>query len=115
MFNWLLRKRLSGEARRKLMIAAARSEEAIIETHVANALDLLEDLGDEVDLDRGIELYLEMMVPPDPIAAIVTNRVLARTETTNPRGVVVRGRRFENVFREDEKRATPRRDDRKRR
>ncbi|MBV9774598.1 MAG: hypothetical protein JO040_11645 [Gemmatimonadetes bacterium] len=115
MFNWLLRKRLSGEAKRKLMIAAARSEEAIIETHVANALDLLEDLGDEVDLDRGIELYLEMMAPPDPVAAIVANRVMARTETSIPRGVVVRGGRFENVFRDDQKRNPSRRDDRKRR
>lgn len=117
MFNWLLRKRLSGEAKRKLMIAAARSEEAIIETHVANALDLIEDLGDEVDFDRGLELYLEMMAPPDTIAAIVTNRVLARTESTVPRGVVVRGGRFENVFRDDQKqkRTPPRRDDRKRR
>lgn len=102
MFNWF-RKRLSGEARRKLLLAAARSEEAIIETHVANALDLLEDLGDEVDLDRGIELYLEMLSLGDPLASVVTNRVLAQVESTTPRGVVVRGGRFENVFREERK------------
>lgn len=101
MFKWLLRKRLSGEARRKLLIAAARSEEAVVETHVSNALELLEDLGDEVDLDRGIELYLEMMGLEDPLASTVTNRVLANLESTSPRGVVVRGRRFENVFRDE--------------
>lgn len=101
MLNWLFRKRLSAEARRKLMIAAARSEEAVVETHVENALELLEDLGDEVDLDRGVELYLEVMSLADPLASTVTNRVLARVESTTPRGVVVRGRRFENVFRDE--------------
>ncbi|HEX2093046.1 MAG TPA: hypothetical protein VHG28_11615 [Longimicrobiaceae bacterium] len=101
MFNWF-RKRLSGEARRKLLIAAARSEEAVIEIHVANALDLLDDLGDEVDLDRGIDLYIEMMSLADPVASVVTNRVLAQVESTTPRGVVVRGHRFENVFRHDQ-------------
>ncbi len=99
MFKWLLRKRLSNEARRKLLIAAARSEEAVIETHAANALELLEDLGDEVDLDRGIELYVEMMGLDETLAATVANRVLARLESSAPRGVVVRGRR-ENVFRD---------------
>jgi len=111
MFNWLLRRRLSGETRRKLLIAAARSEEAIVDTHVANALELLEDLGDDVDLDRALELYLEMMGLVEPVSITVTNRVLARLESSGPRGVVVRGNRFENVFR-DEKRPRP---DRRRR
>lgn len=101
MFKWLLRKRLSNEARRRLLIAAARSEEAIIDTHVANALELLVELGDEVDLDRGIELYLEMMALDETLGSMVTNRVLSRLESTSPRGVVVRGRRFENVFSDD--------------
>jgi 16S rRNA C1402 (ribose-2'-O) methylase RsmI len=103
MFKWLLRKRLSDEARRKLLIAAARSEEAIIHTHVVNALELLEELGDEVELDRGIELYVEMMGLNETLSATVTNRVLARLESSGPRGVVVRGRRFENVFRDEQR------------
>lgn len=102
MFN-LFRKRLSAEARRKVMIAAARSEEAIIDTHVANALDLLEDLGDEVDADRAIEMYLDMMSLTETVASVVTNRVLSQLESTSPRGVVVRARRFENVFRDERK------------
>ncbi len=57
-----------------------------------------------MSLDRGIELYLEMMSLEEPISAIVTNRVLARAESNTPRGVVVRGRRFEDVFRDDQKR-----------
>ncbi len=106
MFN-LFRKRLSAEARRKLMIAAARSEEAIIETHIANALDLLDDLGDEVDVDRAMELYVDMMSLTETVASAVTNRVLAQLESTSPRGVVVRARRFENVFRDERKQEQP--------
>ncbi len=113
MFN-LFRKRLSAEVRRKLMIAAARSEEAVIETHVANALDLLDDLGDEIDVDRAMEMYVDMMSLGETVASVVTNRVLAQLESTSPRGVVVRAKRFENVFREP-RQAARKRDGRSRR
>ena len=95
MFNWLRRRRLSVEARKKLLIVAARSEEALVETHVSNLIDLLDTLGEEIDLDRGIEIYVEMMSLDESAATTVTNRLLARVE--NPRG----GRqRFRNVFRD---------------
>lgn len=98
MFNWLRRRRLSVDARKKLLIVAARSEEAVIETHVSNLLDLLRTVGDEIDLDRGIELYVEMMSLEEGRAVTVTNRLLARLESPRVRG----GRtpaRFKNVFR----------------
>lgn len=108
MFNWLFRKRrLSSEARRKLLIVAARSEEAIIETHVANVLDLLRTLQSEIDLDRGIELYLEMMGLPEPLSAVVTNRILARVDASagsragSARKEPGSGRRYQNVFRDE--------------
>jgi uncharacterized membrane protein YgcG len=103
MFDWMRRKRMSAEAKRKLLIIAARSEEAIIETHVSNVLDMLELLGDEVDLDRALELYAEMLPMDEHVAATVSNRVIARHETP------VRGRRpggsggggrFSEIFRE---------------
>ena len=98
MFNWLRRRRLSAEARKKLLLLSARSEEAIVETHVSNLLDLLATLGDEVDLDRGIELYVEMMSLDESLASSVTNRLLARLES--PTGRVKRqAQRFKNVFR----------------
>lgn len=103
MFNWLRRRRLSAEARRRLLIVAARSEEAIIETHVANALELLRSVGNEVDLDRGIELYIEMMSLSEELAATVTNRILARVEQPELHGSKQRGRRFENAFGEKKK------------
>lgn len=98
MFDWLRRRRLSNEAKRKLLIAAARAEEAIVETHVANVLDLMDLLGTEVDVDRGLELYHEMLPMDEHISATVTNRVLARYDS--PGVPPAPGRRFENVFRD---------------
>lgn len=101
MFNWFRKRRLSAEARRKLLIVAARSEEAILETHVANVLELLRLLKGEVDLDRGIDIYVEMMSLPEELEQTLTNRILARVEAPAGRPTK-RGRRFENVFRTDE-------------
>lgn len=110
MFDWLRRRRLSAEAKRKLLIVAARSEEAIIETHVANVLDMFEILGDELDLDRALELYGEMLPMDEHVAATVANRVIARHDA--PGGARRRpggsggggggndGRRFADVFRD---------------
>lgn len=78
MLDWLRRRRLSAEAKRKLLIVAARSEEAVIETHVANVLDMLEILGDEIDVDRALELYSEMLPMDEHVSATVANRVIAR-------------------------------------
>jgi hypothetical protein len=102
MFDWLRRRRLSNEAKRKLLIAAARSEEAIVETHVANVLELLELLESEVDVDRGLELYMQMLPMDEHVAATVTNRVLARHDAPGPApSSRAPGRRYENVFRDD--------------
>jgi hypothetical protein len=95
MFNWLRRRRLSSGARKRLLVLTARAEEAIVETHVSNLIDLLETLSDEIDLDRGIELYVEMMSLDETLAVTVTNRLLARIENPAPSS----GARFRNVFR----------------
>lgn len=94
MLNWLRRRRLSSDARRRLLLVAARAEERIVDTHVQNLLDLLETLEDEVDLDRAIEIYSEMMDLEEARASTVTNRLLASLE--NPRGAAGR---FKDVFR----------------
>lgn len=86
MLNWIRRRRLSADARRRLMILAARSEEALIATHVTNAIELLEALDDEVDLDRGIDLYEETMGLPPALADAVKTRVLARLDARSPVG-----------------------------
>jgi hypothetical protein len=100
MFDFLRRRRLSAEAKRKLLIVAARSEEAIIETHVSNVLDMVDILGDEVDVDRALELYGEMLPMDEHVAATVTNRVIARHDTPAARRSGD-GRRFADVFRDD--------------
>ncbi len=100
MFNWLRRRRLSAGARKRMLLVSARAEDAIIETHVSNILDLLVNVGDEVDLDRGVELYVEMMSLDETLAATVTSRLLARFEDPDahlPRGA----RRFKDVFRNE--------------
>lgn len=98
MFNWLRRKRLSAEARRKLLLLSARAEEAIIETHVSNLFEMLHVLGDEVDLDRAIEIYAEMVSLDDSIAGSVTNRLLTRLEELAERGGR-EARRYRHIFR----------------
>lgn len=97
MLNWLRRRRLSSDARRRLLLVAARSEEAIVDTHVLNLLDLLETLEDEIDLDRAIEIYSEMMGLEEARAQTVTNRLLARLEAPPEREE--RASRFKDVFR----------------
>ena len=97
MLEWLRRRRLSAEAKRKLLIVAARSEEAVIETHVANVLEMLEILGDEVDVDRALELYAEMLPMDEHVAATVANRVIARHDSPGARN---RAGRYSNVFRD---------------
>jgi len=98
VFEWLRRRRLSNEAKRKLLVAAARAEERIVETHVRNVLELLDMLGDEVDVDRGLELYMEMLPLDEHIAATVTNRVLAsQGAPPSPRDSA---RRYQDVFRD---------------
>lgn len=103
MLNWLRRRRLSAAARKKLLIVTARAEEALVETHVTNLLELLEMLGDEVDLDRGIELYTEALGLDETLASTVTNRLLARLESPTPRGIR-NAQRFRHVFKDGRRR-----------
>lgn len=99
MLDWLRRRRLSASARKKLLIATARAEEALVETHVSNILAFLSALGDEVDLDRTIELYLEQIPLEETLATTVTTRLLARLESPRSRGGKT-DPRFKDVFRE---------------
>jgi hypothetical protein len=99
MFNWIRRRRLGSDARKRLLLVAARSEEAIVDTHVANLLDLLETLGDEIDLDRALEIYAEMMSLDESRGTTVANRLLAQLES--PASKTSQGRRYRNVFRDE--------------
>lgn len=103
MFDWLRgRRRLSARARRKLLIAQARAEEAIIDTHVDNVFDLYDLLGDEIDLERAIEEYLTLMPMDETMATSVANRVL--TQSQEPAADEPSAPRFREVFRDDTRR-----------
>ena len=100
MLNWFRRRRLSASARKRLLLVAARAEEALIETHVANLLDLLRALDGEVDLERALEIYAEMMSLDETMGANVATRLMARLE--KPKAKKARsGRRYRKVFRAD--------------
>ena len=99
MFDWIRRRRLSADANKKLLLVTARAQEALIETHVSNILDLLATLRDEVDVDRALELYLERIPMDETLATTVSNRLLARLESPSERQ-----QRFKHVFREQQRR-----------
>lgn len=80
MLGWLRRRRLGEAGRRRLLIALARAEEELVETHVRNAIQVIEAIGDEVPVRRALELYLEAFDPGEPRSAIVVRRALARFE-----------------------------------
>lgn len=80
MLGWFRKKKISGRAKRRLMIALARAEEDLIETHVVNALAVMDALDDELTMGHALELYLEAMDPGEPRGTIVAKRVLARLE-----------------------------------
>ena len=85
MLGWLRRRRMSEAARRRMVIAMARAEEELVETHVRNALDLFEAVGEEIPMDQALETYLDAMDVTEPRASIVARRVMARLEAGAPR------------------------------
>lgn len=100
MFNWLRGRRLSKEARKKLLVMQARAEEAIIETHVENVMELVELLDGEADAERALEEYQAMLPMDEVIAAAVANRVLARSHGPAARRAAPASGRFDRVFRD---------------
>ena len=80
MFGWMKKRKLSGRAQRRLMIALARAEEEILETHVSNALAIMDTLEGEMSMGHALELYLEAMDLGEVRETIVAKRVLARLE-----------------------------------
>jgi hypothetical protein len=78
VLDFFRRRRLSEEGQKRLVVALARAEETIIETHVANALDVIEAVGDEMPLDRALEVYLEALEENEQRAELIARRVLSK-------------------------------------
>lgn len=78
VLDFFRRKRLSEDGQKRLVVALARAEEALIDAHVENALDVIEAVGDEMPLDRALEIYLEALEENEQRAEIIARRVLSR-------------------------------------
>ena len=82
MFDWLRRRRLSEDTRRRLLVSLAKAEEAVVDTHVRNVLDVVAAVGGELPLDRVLELYVDAMDVGNGRSEIIARRVLSRLEGT---------------------------------
>jgi hypothetical protein len=69
-------RKLSAAAERRMRLAQARGEEAIIRAHVDNALMFVDTLAEEVSFDRAIDTYIRVMGIPEPLASTVATRAL---------------------------------------
>ena len=72
----IFRRKLEPGAERRLRLAQARAEEAIIRAHVDNALMFVDTLTEDLTFDRAIETYIREMAIPEPLASTVATRTL---------------------------------------
>jgi hypothetical protein len=72
----IFRRKLEPAAERRLRLAQARAEEAIIRTHVDNGLMFIDTLAEDMSFDRAIESYIREMAIPEPLASTVATRTL---------------------------------------
>ena len=69
-------RKLEPAAERRLRLALARAEEAIIRSHVDNALMFVDVLAEDMSFDRAIDTYIREMAIPEPLASTVATRTL---------------------------------------
>lgn len=75
-----LRRRVKGrvqdELRDRINLAAARTEDALLETHVENGLIFVRAVDEEMESPEAVELYLDTMLIPEGVADVIYNRAL---------------------------------------
>src|SRR6266513_3703562 len=69
-------RKLEPAAERRLRLALARAEEAIIRAHVDNSLMFVDVLAEDLTFDRAIDAYVREMAIPEPLASTVATRTL---------------------------------------
>lgn len=72
----LFPRKLDEGAERRMRLAQARAEEAIIDAHVRNALMFIDTLAEDMPFDRAIDTYVRVLAVAEPLASIVATRVL---------------------------------------
>jgi hypothetical protein len=85
LLRWLRRRRLDDRGRRRLLIALARAEEELIETHVRSALDVIEAVSGEIPVERALRIYLKAFDPGEPRSSIIARGVMTRFELDDER------------------------------
>lgn len=73
-----LRGRVNEELRRKIEFIAARTEVALIRTHVDNAVHFVGILKDELEAKEAVELYLDALDVRESIAEVTYYLALSR-------------------------------------
>lgn len=79
VIDFFRRRKLTSDMKRRLMVGLARAEEALIDTHVQNVFDLIDDLED-LPIEKVLDIYLDTLDLDDNQATRVARRVLARFE-----------------------------------
>ncbi len=72
----LFPRRLDEGAERRIRLAQAKAEEAVIEAHVRNTLMFIDTLAEDMPFDRAIDNYVRAMAVPEPLASVVATRAL---------------------------------------
>jgi len=72
----IFKRKLEPAAERRLRLAQARAEEALIRAHVDNALMFVDTLAEDLTFDRAIDTYIREMAVPEPLASTVATRTL---------------------------------------
>jgi hypothetical protein len=72
----LFPRKLDPTAERRMRLAQARAEEAVIRAHVDNALMFVDTLAEDLSFDRAIDTYIRVMGIPEPLASTVATRTL---------------------------------------
>ena len=72
----LFPRKLSADAEQRLRLSQARAEEALVRTHVENALMFIEALAPEASYERALDIYVRELGVPDPLANIIATRAL---------------------------------------
>jgi hypothetical protein len=72
----LFPRKLSAEAEQRMRLAQAKAEEALVRTHVENALHFVETLAPDVGYERALDIYVRELGVADPLASVIATRAL---------------------------------------
>ncbi len=72
----LFPRKLSSEAEQRMRLVHARAEEALVKTHVENALLFVDTLATDVGYERALDIYVRELGVPEPLASVVATRAL---------------------------------------